>query len=592
MTTVVALGGNALIGPASAGPPPSSWRTCARRPARSQPVLSGRRSHRDHARQRAAGRQRAAPPGTGGRRGAGAAAVARGRADAGRDRRADRGGVRAADRMRAHARSGRSRRRGVLRARRSRSGPSTPRSAPRELERDRGWAVVQRRRARLAPGRSVARSRSRSSSSTRSGRCSSEARRSSRCGGGGHPGRRPRCAGVDAVIDKDRASALLASALGAERLLILTAVPAVYRGFGTPEQEELRELSVDEAERLLAELPEGSMRPKVEAAAAFAPRDGRRGPDHHGRSARGRPAGRVRNPHPQLVEPNPRAGRIGVDPRRRSPLHSEAAATSKGAIPHAQTRVCPRGCAPDRDGASARGSERARGRTRVEPPGGAADQLTIRSPTTRTSTRSSARTSPTPSPSIANYVPLEEPAGGPNFNKFGDDVDLRDQRRQHRRRQGGHRRTSSASRRRSRNPNTFLYNTGPINTLTRSRLEHPPDATRSARPRTSSKGSYRTSTKVLGRNLPTPPVNIGPRSTPNYGALAQAAAVTTCPAGSRSSPASVTTRSSSTSARCSTWPACGRSTRSTTCRCLRRRASTAWAATTRTRSSSRSRSRS
>jgi carbamate kinase len=71
------------------------------------------------------------------------------------------------------------------------------------------------------------------------------------------------------VIDKDRASALLATELPAERLLILTAVPAVMRGFGTPEQEELRELSVEQAEALFAELAEGSMRPKVQAAAAF-----------------------------------------------------------------------------------------------------------------------------------------------------------------------------------------------------------------------------------------------------------------------------------------------------------------------------------
>jgi carbamate kinase len=88
------------------------------------------------------------------------------------------------------------------------------------------------------------------------------------CGGGGIPVD-SEMRGVDAVIDKDRASALLASGLGAERLLILTAVPAVYRHFGTPEQEELRELSTADAERLLSELPEGSMRPKVEAAVAF-----------------------------------------------------------------------------------------------------------------------------------------------------------------------------------------------------------------------------------------------------------------------------------------------------------------------------------
>ena len=89
------------------------------------------------------------------------------------------------------------------------------------------------------------------------------------CGGGGIPvdgGMQ----GVDAVIDKDSASALLAAELPAERLLLLTAVPAVYRGFGTGEQEELRELSLLEAEALLPELAEGSMRPKLEAAIAVA----------------------------------------------------------------------------------------------------------------------------------------------------------------------------------------------------------------------------------------------------------------------------------------------------------------------------------
>jgi carbamate kinase len=91
------------------------------------------------------------------------------------------------------------------------------------------------------------------------------------CGGGGIPvvARGGRLVGVDAVIDKDRASALAARGLGAERLLILTEVPAVYRNFGESEQEEIRELSRDEAEALLPELAEGSMRPKIEAALAF-----------------------------------------------------------------------------------------------------------------------------------------------------------------------------------------------------------------------------------------------------------------------------------------------------------------------------------
>jgi carbamate kinase len=92
------------------------------------------------------------------------------------------------------------------------------------------------------------------------------------CGGGGIPvvRRDGRIQGVEAVIDKDRASALLAAALGAERLVILTDIGAVKRGFGTVREEEVRELSADEAEALLPELAEGSMRPKVEAAIAVA----------------------------------------------------------------------------------------------------------------------------------------------------------------------------------------------------------------------------------------------------------------------------------------------------------------------------------
>jgi carbamate kinase len=92
------------------------------------------------------------------------------------------------------------------------------------------------------------------------------------CGGGGIPvvERDGRLHGIDAVIDKDRASALLAAALGADRLVILTDVGAVKRGYGTGNEEELRELSVDDAARLLPELAEGSMRPKVEAAITVA----------------------------------------------------------------------------------------------------------------------------------------------------------------------------------------------------------------------------------------------------------------------------------------------------------------------------------
>jgi carbamate kinase len=90
-------------------------------------------------------------------------------------------------------------------------------------------------------------------------------------GGGGVPvvERQGRYDGVDAVIDKDHASALLAVGLGADRLVLLTQVDAVYAGFGTDSSRRLRQLVPGRDEALLGELPEGSMRPKVEAAFDF-----------------------------------------------------------------------------------------------------------------------------------------------------------------------------------------------------------------------------------------------------------------------------------------------------------------------------------
>ena len=81
------------------------------------------------------------------------------------------------------------------------------------------------------------------------------------CGGGGIPvsSRNRRLSGLDAVIDKDRASSVLAIALGAGRLVIVTDVAAVSRGWGTDAQEELRELDAASAEALLPDLATGSM---------------------------------------------------------------------------------------------------------------------------------------------------------------------------------------------------------------------------------------------------------------------------------------------------------------------------------------------
>lgn len=97
-------------------------------------------------------------------------------------------------------------------------------------------------------------------------------------GGGGIPVvRRDRgFDGIDAVIDKDHASALLAVGLGAERLVVLTQVPGVYREFGTGGDpgEPIAELRPDRDASFLDALAAGSMRPKVEAAFAFVSQTG------------------------------------------------------------------------------------------------------------------------------------------------------------------------------------------------------------------------------------------------------------------------------------------------------------------------------
>ncbi|TVZ03522.1 DUF4331 domain-containing protein [Trebonia kvetii] len=115
---------------------------------------------------------------------------------------------------------------------------------------------------------------------------------------------------------------------------------------------------------------------------------------------------------------------------------------------------------------------------------------------------------------IANYIPLEGPAGGPNFYAFGDDVlyeihvdndgdaepDLTFQFRF---------RTELAD------PDTFLYNTGPITSLSSSNWNR-----RQVYRVTQVKNGKST---VLADGLSCPPCNIGPLSTPNYPSLAQAA---------------------------------------------------------------------
>jgi carbamate kinase len=84
--------------------------------------------------------------------------------------------------------------------------------------------------------------------------------------------------GLDAVVDKDRVSAILASQLDAEVLMILTNVDAVFEGWGTPQAKPIRKMSVEQAEHMIAagSLDAGGMKPKIEAAAGFVRRSGGR----------------------------------------------------------------------------------------------------------------------------------------------------------------------------------------------------------------------------------------------------------------------------------------------------------------------------
>jgi carbamate kinase len=100
-------------------------------------------------------------------------------------------------------------------------------------------------------------------------------------GGGGPPVYRDTLLGlegVDAVVDKDLVAGILARDLGAEVLVILTDVDGVHEHWGTPEAAPLRRLTLERADQLVAAgaLGRGSMKPKVEAAAAFVRSGGRR----------------------------------------------------------------------------------------------------------------------------------------------------------------------------------------------------------------------------------------------------------------------------------------------------------------------------
>ena len=99
-------------------------------------------------------------------------------------------------------------------------------------------------------------------------------------GGGGIPcfyKRENKLQGIDAVIDKDLASSLLASQIHAHKLFILTDVPKVCLNFNTPQEKTIDRMSIAEAKQYLIEgqFADGSMAPKIQAAINFIVRSGK-----------------------------------------------------------------------------------------------------------------------------------------------------------------------------------------------------------------------------------------------------------------------------------------------------------------------------
>src|SRR5689334_869124 len=112
---------------------------------------------------------------------------------------------------------------------------------------------------------------------------------------------------------------------------------------------------------------------------------------------------------------------------------------------------------------------------------------------------------------IANYIPLQAPDGGPNFYEFGDDV-LYEIHISNGRKAEPDITYQFQFTTKIRNKNSFLYNTGPITSIHSGTWNRPQfySVTRVENGRS----------KLLAEDLECPPVNVGPRSTPNYGALA------------------------------------------------------------------------
>jgi hypothetical protein len=120
---------------------------------------------------------------------------------------------------------------------------------------------------------------------------------------------------------------------------------------------------------------------------------------------------------------------------------------------------------------------------------------------------------------IANYIPFEHPDGGPNYNKFSDDV-LYELHVDNVGDALSHVTYQLRFKSTLQNPNTFLYNTGPVTSLTDTDLNVRQTYTLTE---VVTPISGAPTTTALGSNLPVPPVNIGSKSTPAYDTLANAA---------------------------------------------------------------------
>ena len=175
---------------------------------------------------------------------------------------------------------------------------------------------------------------------------------------------------------------------------------------------------------------------------------------------------------------------------------------------------------------------------------------------------------------VANFIPLEEPAGGPNFNAFDDNVlyELK---------------VDNTGDARADVTYQFRFKTtyvdsdlfGPSFLFNDFVLESINDADLLVRQTYTVRRVVGDTSTLLGSGWSRQPTSVRARPRATRPTSAPAAG-STCRTGARPSPARATIRSSSTWARSSTWAACGRSTRRTSQRFRPHRASTGWAATT------------